>query len=199
MIGHELAQRRAIHDQGRVSGPQHISSQKTPSDEQEQWRTAVLKQHKKCRKKDSQPKLVEGLTDKLKVDAPGGANAGSPLGHIASDKTVGVEDDFAYMPPLGDASDHDKSSPRQELSTPTSNFPELGMLRNSPAIMQAKGLESHSVTTLIDDHHVEVYAPMVIPSPLRPIPLIRGLNHMQILKHQLRLLLTFIMWRSLLL
>ena len=34
--------------------------------------------------------------------------------------------------------------------------------------MQAKGSESHSVTTPIDDHHVEVSAPVVVPSPLRP-------------------------------
>ncbi|XP_068487128.1 uncharacterized protein [Phaseolus vulgaris] len=33
MIGHELAQCRVIHDQGRVPGPQHKPSQKTPSDE----------------------------------------------------------------------------------------------------------------------------------------------------------------------
>ena len=40
--------------------------------------------------------------------------------------------------------------------------------------MQAKGLESHSVTTLIDDNHVEVYIPMVVPSSLRPTSLRRA-------------------------
>ena len=34
--------------------------------------------------------------------------------------------------------------------------------------MQVKGSESHSVMTLIDDHHVEVSALVVVPSPLRP-------------------------------
>jgi len=43
--------------------------------------------------------------------------------HLASDKTGSMADDFAYMPPLEDASDKDRSSPRQGLSTPTSNFP----------------------------------------------------------------------------
>jgi len=46
------------------------------------------------------------------TDAPRGANAGSLLGHLVSDKTDGGEDDFAYMPPLEDSSDHDRSSPR---------------------------------------------------------------------------------------
>ena len=82
--------------------------------------------------------------DNLKVDATGGVNVGSPLGHLA-DKTDGGEDDFADMPPLEDASDHDRSSPKQGLSTPT---------LDSLVVIQAKDLESHS-TTLIDDHHVE--------------------------------------------
>jgi len=42
---------------------------------------------------------------------------------------------IAYMSPLEDASDHDRSPSRQGLSTPTSNFPELGMLKNSPVVM----------------------------------------------------------------
>jgi len=42
------------------------------------------------------------------------------------------------------------------------------MLRNSPVVIQAKGSELHSITTLIDNHHVEVSALVVIPSPLRP-------------------------------
>jgi len=112
MIGHELAQCRAIHDQSRVPGPQHKPSQKTPSNEREQGRIEVSKQHNEYRKKDPQPKPVEGSTDILKVDALGGVNAGSPLGHLAYDKTGGVEDDFAYMTLPEDASDHDKSSPR---------------------------------------------------------------------------------------
>jgi len=46
------------------------------------------------------------------------------------------------------------------------------MVRNSLAVMQAKGSESqlvvHSVTTPIDDHHVEVSAPVAVPSPSLP-------------------------------
>ena len=49
---------------------------------------------------------------KLTIDAPSRANAGSLLGHLPYDKTDGGEDDFADMPPLEDASDHDRSSPR---------------------------------------------------------------------------------------
>jgi len=109
---------------------------------------------------------VEGSIDKLHIDALDMANAGSLLNQLASDKTGGVEDDFAYMPPLKDASDHDRSPSRQGLSTPTSNFPESRMLRNSPAVMQAMGSGSHSVTTPIDDHHMEVSASVAISSPL---------------------------------
>ena len=42
------------------------------------------------------------------------------------------------------------------------------MLRNSSTVMQAKGSKSHSITTPIDDHHVEVFALVVVPSLLRP-------------------------------
>ncbi|XP_068504205.1 uncharacterized protein [Phaseolus vulgaris] len=70
MIGHELAQCRAIHDQGRVLGPQHKPSQKASSDERDQGR--IPKQRKEYRKKDPETKLVEGLIDKLKVDETGG-------------------------------------------------------------------------------------------------------------------------------
>jgi len=73
-----------------------------------------------------------------------------------------VEDDFADMPPLEDALDHES---RHGLSTHTSKFPEQGMLRNSLAIMQAKGSESHAP---IEDHPVEASAPVVVPSLLRP-------------------------------
>jgi len=66
---------------------------------------------------------MEGFTDKLNIDAPGGTNVGSFLGHLAYEKTGGVEDDFADMPPFEDASDHDRSPSRQGLPTPTSNFP----------------------------------------------------------------------------
>jgi len=62
--------------------------------------------------KDLQPKLMERPTDKLKIDALGEANAGSLLGHLTFDKIGGREDDFAYMPPLKDASDHDRSLSR---------------------------------------------------------------------------------------
>jgi len=98
MIGHELAQCRVIHHQVRVPGPQHKPSQKTTPNEREQGRVTVPKQHKEYRKKDPQPKLVEGHIDKLTIDAPGEANAGSHLGHLASDKTYGGEDDFVDMP-----------------------------------------------------------------------------------------------------
>ena len=64
-------------------------------------------------------------------------------------------------------------------------------LLDSLAVMQAKDSESNS-TTFIDDHHVEVSIPVIVPSPLRTT-LLGGLNHMRILMHQ------FLMWRSLLL
>jgi len=50
------------------------------------------------------------------------------------------------------------------LSTHTSDFPEQGII---PVVMLAKGLESHAP---IEDHHVEVWAPVAIPSPLHPTP-----------------------------
>ena len=83
----------------------------------------IPKQRKEYRKKDPETKLVEGLIDKLKVDETGGG-----------------EDVFADMPLLEDASDHDRSSPKQGLSTPT---------LDSLAVMQAKDSESNS-TTFID-------------------------------------------------
>ena len=172
MIGHKLAQCRVIHDQGHLHGPQHKPFKKTTLDEREQGRVAVPKQHKEYRKKDPQPKIVEGPIDKLTIDAPGKANAELLLDYLASDKTDGGKNDFVDMPPLEDASDHDRSSPRQGLFTPTSDISEPGMVRNSPIVMQAKGSESelvvHSVTTPTVDHHVEVYAPVVVPSPSRP-------------------------------
>jgi len=69
-----------------------------------------FQQRKEYQKKDLQLKLVECPIDKLTTDAPGWANAGSLLGHLAYDKTNGGEDDFVDMPPLEDASDHDRSS-----------------------------------------------------------------------------------------
>ncbi|XP_068466565.1 uncharacterized protein [Phaseolus vulgaris] len=167
MIGHELAQCRVIHDQGCVPGPQHKPSQKTSFDEREQGRTVIPKQRKEYIKKDPETKLVEGLIDKLKVDATSGVNVGSPLGHLASDKTSGGEDDLADMPPLEDASDHDRSSPKQGLSTPT---------LDSLVIMQAKDSESNS-TTLIDDHHVEVSVLVIVPSLLRTTSPRRAKSH----------------------
>ena len=112
MIGHEFAQCHVIHNQGRVPGPQHKPSQKTTPDEWEQRKVAITKQHKEYRKKDPQSKLVEGPIGNLKIDAPSEPNAGSLLGHLSFDKTDANEDDFADMPPLEDASDHDWSSPR---------------------------------------------------------------------------------------
>ena len=111
---------------------------------------------------------MEGPTDKLKIDALGEANARSLLGHLASDKPGRMVDDFADMPLLKDALHHDRSPSTQGLSTPTSDFPELGMIRNSPIVMQAKGSKSHSATNPIDDHHVEVSTPVVVPSSLHP-------------------------------
>ena len=40
------------------------------------------------------------------------ANTESLLGHLAYNKIGGVEDDFTYMTPLEDASDHDRSPSR---------------------------------------------------------------------------------------
>ena len=117
---------------------------------------------------------MEGPIGNLTTNAPGEANAGSLLGHLSYDKTNGGEDDFSYMPPLEDVSDHDRSSPRQGLFTPTSDtirVLEPGMVRNSPVVMQVKGSESQlvvdSVTTPIDGHHVDISATMVVPSSTR--------------------------------
>ena len=63
---------------------------------------------------------MEGHTDKLTINAPGGAKAGSLLGHPAPDKPGGVEDDFADMPSFEDASDYGS---RQGDPTHTSDFP----------------------------------------------------------------------------
>jgi len=52
MIGHELAQCRVIHDQGRLPGPQQKSSQKIVSDEPDKGRTVAPKQRQEYRKKD---------------------------------------------------------------------------------------------------------------------------------------------------
>jgi len=57
----------------------------------------------------------------LNIDVPGEANAGPSLGHLASNKPGGVEDDFVDMPPLEDVLDHES---RQGLSPHTSDFPE---------------------------------------------------------------------------
>jgi len=78
---------------------------------------------------------VEGPTDKLKIDALSVANVGSLLGHLAFDKTYGGDDDFADMVLVEDVSDHDRSPSRKGLFTPTLDFLEPRMLRNSPAVM----------------------------------------------------------------
>jgi len=80
------------------------------------------------------------MTDR--INAPGGAIVGSLLSYLASDKTDGGEDDFADMPILEDASDHDRSSLIQGLFTPTSDTVRVlnsGTVRNSPTFMQVKG------------------------------------------------------------
>ena len=43
------------------------------------------------------------MVDPTNIEVPSGSNAGPP----ASDKPGGGEDDFADMPPLEDASDHE--------------------------------------------------------------------------------------------
>jgi len=40
---------------------------------------------------------VEGPIDNSNFVVPGEANVGSPLGHLASDKPEGLEDDFALL------------------------------------------------------------------------------------------------------
>ena len=47
---------------------------------------------------------------------------------------------------------------------------------DSFAVMQAKDSESNS-TTLIDDHHVEVFVPVIVPSPLRTTSPQRAKSH----------------------
>ena len=151
MIWHELAQCRVIHDQGCVPESQQKSSQKIVSDEPNNGRIVAPKQRQEYRKKDPQPKLVEGPTDNSNFVVPGEANSGSPLGHLASDKPGGLEDDFADMPPLENASDH-KS--RKGLSTHTSDFSKQGML---PIVIECKGLEFHAPIEVL---HVEVSPPV---------------------------------------
>ena len=60
---------------------------------------------------------MEGPIDNLTTNAPSGANAGSLLGHLASDITDGEEDDFKNIPPLEDSSDHDRKSGRPPKGT----------------------------------------------------------------------------------
>jgi len=108
------------------------------------------KQRKEYRKKDSQPKLVEGPIDKLKTNASSGVNAGSLLGHYAFDKIDEGADDFADMPPLEDALDHDRSSPRQGLFTPTLDISEQGMVKNSHALCKPR---AHSCSTFNYDSY----------------------------------------------
>jgi len=130
---------------------------------------------------------MEGPIDNLTIDAPDWANVGSLLGHLAYDKTDGGKDDFVDMLPLENASDHDRSSPRQGLFTPTLDISKPGLVRSSPAVMQAKSSKSQLVVLLLWLYHLRCV-----------LPLLGGLNHLGILKHQLRLLLMVIIWRSLL-
>jgi len=136
----------------------------------------VPKKHKEYRKKDPQQMLVEGPIGNLTIDVPGGTNVGSHLGPLDSDKTDGGEDDFADMFLLEDASDHERSSPMQGLSSPTSDIVRVsksGMVGDSQAAMQPKGLDlqlvvdSQDVTTPIDGHRVEVSTIVDVPSPSR--------------------------------
>ena len=63
---------------------------------------------------------MDGPTDNSNFVFSNEANAGSPLGHLASNKLGGLEDDFADMSPLEDASDQESM---KGLCTHTSDFP----------------------------------------------------------------------------
>jgi len=175
MIEHELAQCHMIHAQGHVFWSQHKSSHKKIPDEREHGKVVgdpvVPKQQ--YRKKDLRAMLVEGHIGNI-IDVPSETNAGLVLGQLDSDKTKGGGDAFADMPPLKDASDHDRSSARQGLSTPISDIVrvlEPGMVGYSHVVMQAKGFDSplvvdaKNVTTLIDGHHVKVSPTADVRSP----------------------------------
>ena len=78
----------------------------------------VLKQHKEYQKKNPiamtapQHKFFDGSFGNLTTDVSGGTKVGIQLDQLDSDKADGVEDIFADMPLLEDASNHDRSSPR---------------------------------------------------------------------------------------
>jgi len=105
----------------------------------------VPKQRKEYQKKDPQPKLVEGPTDKFPI----GANAWSLLGHLASDKIGGVEDDFTNMPPLEDASNHDKSPIQAGVVHSYFEFPRTGDAKEFTYCYASQGLR---VTFIYDSY-----------------------------------------------
>ena len=82
----------------------------------------VLKQHKEYRKKtsteviDSQNKIFDSSAGNLTTTVSGGSKVGTQLGQLDLDKIYGGDDIFVDMPPLEDALDHDRSSPKQNLS-----------------------------------------------------------------------------------
>jgi len=55
---------------------------------------------------------ADGGISNVPTEVTSGTNVGLHLGPLDSDKANGDEDDFANMPPLEDASDHDRSSPK---------------------------------------------------------------------------------------
>jgi len=78
----------------------------------------VPKQHKEYRKKNfiavtvPQHKFFDGSIGNLTTGVFGGTKVVIKLGQLDSDKADRGEDVFAYMPPLEDPLDHDRSSPR---------------------------------------------------------------------------------------
>jgi len=114
---------------------------------------------------------VEGPIDKLTTDAPSGANAGSLLGHLASDKIDGggmiLQIFLLSMMPRIMIGSH----PDRGCSLPLRIFQNRDC-KEFTCCYAKKGSESqlvvHSFTTPIDDHHVKVSPHVVVPSLLRP-------------------------------
>jgi len=86
------------------------------------------------------------------MEVTAGTNVGLHLGPLHSDKANGGEDDFADMSPLEDASDLDRSSPKQNFSD-TVQVLEPGMVVDSHVSTQTKGLDSPLV---VDSQEVTV-------------------------------------------
>jgi len=143
----------------------------------------VPKQHKEYHKKNPiavpipHYNLFDGFVGNLTTNIFGGTTTGTQLGQLDSVKTYGGGDVVIDMPPLEDASDHDTSSPRQNLSRPISNkvkVLESTIAVDTQVVTQTKVLESqivvdsHVVTAQIDVIHVLVCSNIVVvPSPPR--------------------------------